>query len=58
MASLQSLLRRRPEIDEAEFELVRTKTLSRLTALSNGDPGTPYEEPEEEPRRSRRQPSR
>jgi hypothetical protein len=44
MASLQSILRRRPEVDEVEFELVRTKTLSRLTALSNGDPGTAEEE--------------
>ena len=47
MANLQSLLRRRPEIDEAEFELVRSKTLSRLTALSHGDPGTAVEELEE-----------
>jgi len=48
MPSLQSLLRRRSEADEVEFELVRTKTLSRLTALSNGDPGTAEEAPAEE----------
>jgi hypothetical protein len=36
MANLQRLLRRRPEIDEAELELSRTRTLARLSALRNG----------------------
>ena len=48
MASLQSLLHRRSEAEEAEFELVRTKTLSRLTALSNGELGIAEEEPAED----------
>ena len=48
MANLQSLLRRRSEADELEFELVRTKTLSRLTALSNGELGIAEEDSTEE----------
>ena len=48
MASLQSLLHRRSEAEEAEFELVRTKTLSRLTALSNGELGIAEEVPAED----------
>jgi hypothetical protein len=37
MASLQRLLTRKPQIDEAELEFVRSRTIERLAALSETD---------------------
>ena len=45
MANLQRLLTRRPQIDEAEVEDVRERTMARLAALNDGGGATETTEP-------------
>ena len=46
MAKMPRILRRRPEIDEAEFERVRMRTLDRLQRIRGGADDVPEPDPD------------